>query len=234
MKEEFEYIAKGAAPDKAQKLVILLHGYGFNAYAMEKLADLVVAKVPQAQLIMPHAPESYDNPSVDEAGLLQVPQILRDETNMVDDPRQWFSIQGKTLPDYAKALSDLAVRMNDFIDKKRDEAGITDRDIAIMGFSMGGAVALYTAYLRADEVACVVGHSTVFGGGENLRTKPSTLFIYGGADEEFSVARYQDVIAALQSYGVDLSTHYIPDLSHRTSHESRLFTADFIARHISP
>ena len=60
--------ANGQAPDSA---VVLLHGYGRDASLMKKLADEVQARLPQALVLMPQAPEEYEACTSDEGHALR-------------------------------------------------------------------------------------------------------------------------------------------------------------------
>lgn len=229
----FEYITHGPLQGPANKLVVLFHGYGYDAAVMKVLAERIARQMPQAQIVMPHAPEKFDIPANQDGNMLKVPKQLFDKTGAPSLRRQWFSINGdlKILHD---RLAKLAPKVNAFIDNQRDMLGLGNKDIAIMGFSQGGGVALFSAYARPEPVGCVVGHSTIFVESAALKSKPPTLFVYGNADEEFSQSRYAQVIAAMRRYLPVLETRAVEGLTHKTSSESRKLTADFITRKLVP
>lgn len=229
VKQEFEYIAKAPSSGQPKKLVFLFHGYGLDARAMQKMADLLAEEIDDVLVIMPHAPERFRMPEIDD-NVLRVPQQLVGEDSVIETGRQWFDITGSNLMDYREPIYRLAAQLNTFIDDMRDEHGLADEDIAIMGFSQGGAVATYTAMLRDNPVASLVAHSTVFLGGESLNSIMPTLFIYGHADEEFKQHDYKEIIAHLKTYVPSLETQSFEDLTHKTSEESRRAAAAFIKK----
>lgn len=229
MKQEFEYIAKAPSSGQPKKLVFLFHGYGLDARAMQKMADILAEEIEDVLVIMPHAPERFRMPEADD-NVLRVPEQLIGEDSVLQYGRQWFDITGSDLTDYRDPLYNLAERLNAFIDGLRDEHNLGDEDIAIMGFSQGGAVAAYTAMLRDKPVASLVAHSTVFLGGDSLNSIMPTLFIYGEADEEFKKHTYQEIIAHLKSYVPALEVESFSDLTHKTSDESRRAAAAFIKK----
>ena len=124
--------------------------------------------------------------------------------------------------------------VNDFITEKRDHYGLQDKDIALMGFSQGGVVALYTAYHRAAPLACVVGHSTIFLAGTALQSAVPTLYLYGLEDEEFPPARYEEAARHILAHVPESRIEAVPGLRHTTNAKSRGIVADFIAAHFLP
>ena len=63
MKQEFEYIAKAPSSGQPKKLVFLFHGYGLDARAMQKMADILAEEIEDVLVIMPHAPERFRMPA---------------------------------------------------------------------------------------------------------------------------------------------------------------------------
>ena len=228
---EIAYKEISARPGRARYLVVLLHGLGTNAGFMNSLGVLVSEHCPDARVLMLEGIEPYAPPGQGEGNHFELPRFLRGTTG-ADNRRQWFTIDGDWQAMRTGVLR-AAGRVNSFLNAERDRMGIADRNIALMGFSQGGGVALVTAYSRPQTIACVVGHSTIFVDDPSFASRPETLFLYGDADEEFSTQRYAGVVANLQDYlqGA-LSVVAVPDLSHKTSAQTRAVTAEFIARHL--
>jgi phospholipase/carboxylesterase len=230
---KFSYLASGAPEGAAEKLVVLVHGYGRDASLMLKLADEISAWMPQARIIMPQAPELCDPPESDEGNMLAVPQIVRNGGQAQDgSQRQWFSLAGGR-EDIQEKLLNAAGDLNLFIDEQQARLKISDKNTAIMGFSQGGAVALATAFTRAAAVACAVGHSTFLPQAPEYATRPPVLYIYGTADEEFPQQGYYDHAQWMRAY-TDLKLKAVQGLTHRTSAESRGYIARYIADRLQP
>ncbi len=238
-KSSFDYISRKPQKGKAQKLVFLLHGYGKSADLMQKMADEVAKRLPQACIIMPHAPDFLQQPNNEDGNLLKIPDDVRldnDKDIASDLRRQWFSIAFQDKEAMRDEIIKVASKLNGFIDEKRDELGLSDGDIAVMGFSQGGGIALYSALLRDKEIGCLVGHSTIFVGDKGLKSKPPTLFLYGAADNEFTKDIqstqdfYQESARQLAMYLNDLTVKIIDGLTHKTNYKSRAVIADFIKK----
>lgn len=228
-----DFISKGPLQEPAAKLVVLCHGYGYNAAFMEKQADAILKEIPNALVIMPHAPEEL---STADDTALKVPQQVTDNRESLSgrERRQWFSIDGGDLQAiHARSIA-AAKKLNEFIDEKRDELGLQDTDIAMMGLSQGGNIAMNAAYLRENKVACVVGHSTLVQVSPDFNSAPPTYYIYGDNDEEFTKEFYQGVANMLKQNGYELEVTEVPGLSHKTSAESREFVAKYIKSKLNP
>jgi phospholipase/carboxylesterase len=234
MEQEFNFISRPPVQGPAKHLVVLLHGFGMDARMMEKMGDEIAALMPGAQIVMPHAPEKCDFPDSDDGNLLKVPKIFRDikKDSVPEIMRQWFGIRGD-ITAMAARIAAAAQRLNDFIDNQRDMLGLSDRQIAIAGFSQGGGMALYAGLSRPDPVGCVVAHSTPFYGMNGRHSRPSLLYLYGTADEEYNTGIYRRYAADLAAHIDDLEVIEIPGLSHRTSSKSRHDMAHYIARKLS-
>jgi phospholipase/carboxylesterase len=232
-RKEFNYIAHGGAR-RPKKLVLLFHGYGVDASIMEKMAQEVLAQMPDARVICPQAPDVMDLPAGDT--FLPPPEeALRPPPGLRSDlQREWFSI---ALPpeQIHRKLTQTAEALNRFIDAERDRLGLQDSDIALMGFSQGGAVALYTGCLRRPPPACVVGHSSLILNTSGFSSRPPVLAIYGGADPTFSEEVYRAfLLEPLAGYLKDLTVRKFDAVGHSTTAETRRLAASFMKQKLMP
>lgn len=232
--DAFDYVCRGKTVGQPRHLVILLHGYGRNAAAMEKMADEVELLLPEALIVMPQGPEICAVPEDDRGNLLKVPQVVRaDRLAARQDRRQWFAVDG-SVDDIHRRLAAVAEKLNIFIDNKRDLLGLKDSQIALMGFSQGGGQALYTALHRPQALGCVVAHSAPYFGLSNIVGKHPVLYLYGIEDEEFSLTHYQGSATRLAAHIDELYIEAVPGLSHKTSDQSRKIVARYIKEKLAP
>jgi phospholipase/carboxylesterase len=198
-------------------------------------AKEISAQIPDAKVVLPNAPEKLVLPKDNKNKVLPVPQILKNEDSKVDkyNLRQWFTLEGEW-PDVKQNIMKVVPRLNSFIDNQRDILGISNQDIAVLGFSQGGGVGLFATYSRDEPIGCIVAHSTVFMNDSTLKSKTPTYFIYGDKDEEFSQKQYSDIISHLQSYLGSVKTESVKGLKHKTNAESRQKSALFIKKHLAP
>lgn len=235
LSRKFNYLSLPPKSGTAKKLVVLIHGYGFNASFMRKQAEEIQKSVPDAMIIMPQAPELYE--PAGDGDVFEVPQQVTENKDGLkpDEMRQWFSFKGTDdYQDVHKRVNAVAQDMADFIDECQDGLNLADEDVAMMGFSQGGGVALYAAYRRKRPMACVVGHSTLVFAFDAVHTPKPTFFIYGDSDEEFSQKMYAEVIDRLQKFVPDFAVEKIKGLKHVTNAESRSKVAGYIKKKLDP
>lgn len=230
-----KYLEKRPVTGPVRKLAVLLHGYGRDASLMQKLADELALRVPAALVVMPQGAEPYEDPRHDADLALPVPEQLRG-----DDPdglqsaarRQWFSIRAATIDEMSVGLLRATQQINDFISVLLSEHDLQDADAGLMGFSQGGVLALYTAYRRPQALSCVVGHSALFMGGDDLCSCPPTMYLYGLDDEEFTPQRYEREAQNLLAYANKAHIQAVPGLRHTTNAQSRAIVADYMAGYL--
>jgi phospholipase/carboxylesterase len=232
-----DYLEFGpASGGPARRLVVLVHGYGVHAGYMKTLARDIMKEMPDALVVCPQAPHAMNLPKQGDAPPFPTPEeALNPRRGMPRSlQREWFSIALAPAQIHQKLL-ETAQAVNGFVDELRDRLGIQDKDVAMMGFSQGGAVAMYSAFTRGRDVGCVVAHSSLIIHTKDFKNKPPTLLVYGGEDKSFSQDRYRDhAIEPLEDYLSDFTAKKFEKLGHDTSAESRRATVDYIRKKLQP
>lgn len=186
--------ASGAKP---KQLVVLLHGLGADGDDLLGLAPILAQALPDAQFVAPNAPEACD---------------------MAPYGYQWFSLREWTYHTMLAGAEKAAPILNDFIDRQLLALGLNDENLALVGFSQGTMMALYTALRRPNCCAAVVGYSGMLLGVElldaELQSRPPVCLIHGDQD---MVVPYEMLEAAehgLSAAGLSVESHTAHGLAH--------------------
>jgi len=200
----------GGAP---KKLVLLLHGLGADGNDLIGLAPHWAGLLPHAVFVSPHAPFPCD---------------------MAPYGHQWFSLQDRTEASILSGVQLAHPIVDAFIDRLLQRFGLTEADLALVGFSQGTMMALFTALRRARPVAAVVGYSgALVGAGslaQELRSRPPVLLAHGDADDIVPVQASQAARAALQAAGVPVELHIRPGLPHGIDEQGLALGGQFLAK----
>ena len=189
---ELKFGRKGAAKGEAGALVVFLHGYGADCADLLGLADPLAPHLPDTAFLAPDAPEPCSgNPF----------------------GRQWFPIpwlDGSSEAAAAAGLESSSADLNAFLDARLEEAGLSPRSLALVGFSQGAMMSLHVAPRRSEAIAGIVAISGRLLRPELLATeavvKPPVLLVHGDADpvvpfEDMGKAGNALVGAGFETYG---------------------------------
>jgi dienelactone hydrolase len=101
----------------------------------------------------------------------------------------------------------------------RRYAGIDPRRIGLVGWSLGGGLAVGTAASGRGSFSALVGFSTGFfgggGGAGDLRDLPPTLLLSGGDKDAIPLSATRDLYDLIRSSGVPASLYVYRNGSHR-------------------
>lgn len=239
----FETLSAPQQPAKA--LIVMLHGIGQNTNDIRPAAAFMQAAMPYADIIMPLAPEKHFDRKNPERR----------------DGRAWMSFDKKgvrgtweLLKIYAKILTNSLGVLDDINRTVGDELkkrGLTGRNLALFGFSMGGGMAIMSGLSRKEKAAAVVSHSGMYYKYPWIQSRPSLKLIMGeddkyydaGANLEKFADTYRKFKSGFRQYtnyyhsstkerlasgGVEFEEHIIAGLSHEFNQESLAVAASFI------
>ena len=186
-----------ASGGAARSLVILLHGVGADGNDLIGLAPNFARALPDTAFISPNAPYPCD---------------------MAPMGYQWFSIQN---PDPALRLVEIhqtAEILNGFIDTQLAALGLKDDHLALVGFSQGTMMSLFTAPRREHACAGIMAYSGRMEGGADLaaeiRSRPPVMMVHGDQDELLPVTSMTDAAQRLRDNDIEVETHVRPGLGH--------------------
>jgi phospholipase/carboxylesterase len=185
-----------ASKAKPKQLVVLCHGLGADAFDLIDLAPSWQHACADALFASVHAPFQHDS----------------------GFGRQWWSVA-----DRSPALMEAGARtassyLHGFIDAELERLGLPREAYAMMGFSQGAMISLFTGLRRPVAPRAILALSGALIASERLSTdlanKAPVLIVHGEADETVPASRSHDAEAALIAAQVPVEAHYIPRLGH--------------------
>jgi len=181
----------------AKQLVVFLHGLGADGDDLIGLAPYFAEALPDAEFLSPHAPFRCD---------------------MAPMGRQWFSLQDRSAHAMLQGLATARPSLDDYLDAILASRDLTDADLALVGFSQGTMLGLFTALRRKKPIAALIGYSGLLAGtgrlSNEITARPPILLIHGDQDQVVSyhfMAQARDALTALQ---VPVTSLTRPGLGH--------------------
>jgi phospholipase/carboxylesterase len=216
MTRELKSQRKG--PQKADSVVVFLHGYGADGADLLGLADPLAPHLPGTAFYAPNAPE-----------------------RCVNNPMgyQWFPIpwMDGSSEEQAKASAAQSFQdINAFLDKVLADESIPADRLALVGFSQGTMMALAVAPQRDPEIAGVVGFSGRLIDPEKAveaRTKPPILLIHGDEDPVVPFDSMGIAGQALQNAGFTVYGHVMKGTGHGISPDGLSVALAFLKERFS-
>lgn len=186
-----------ASGNPPKQLVVLLHGRGADGNDLIGLAPMLAGDMPDALFLAPDAPDPCEGAPF---GL------------------QWFSLTDRSPENIAAGVRGVAPAIDAFLDHHLARHGLTDRDLALFGFSQGCMMALHVGLRRAGAPAAVLGYSGLLAAADSLAdeitVRPPVLLVHGEADEIVPHAALAIAETALRDAGVTVEAVSRPGLGH--------------------
>jgi len=198
---------------KPSRLVILLHGLGADGNDLIGLAPYWAPLLPDAEFLSPNAPFPCD---------------------MAPYGYQWMSVRDAN-PDARLAGARTAAAILDaFIDDALKERGLSEAELALVGFSQGTMMSLFVGPRRERPLAGIVGFSgrliapAILKG--ELRSRPPILLVHGTEDPLVPYDSMGEAELALSDAGVPVETLACPGVGHGIDGEGLRRGGEFLHR----
>ena len=194
-------------------IVLLLHGYGSSGADLITLAPHWQRDLPDALFLAPNAPQRL---------------------SYLSSGYQWWPLSSFTPQALASGAASAAAAINAFIERKLHQYGLTEANLAIVGFSQGTMMAFHVGLRRPRPVAAIVGYSGMLTGGHELShlpiTRPPVLLVHGSADPVVPVAALHAAKAQLEHLGVDVTAHISLGVGHSVDPAGLRMGGEFVVR----
>ena len=192
-----------------KQIVLLLHGYGSNGADLIALASQWQHVLPDALFLAPDAPQRCGGWGY-----------------------QWWPLDAYSPQALAAGAKSAAPAVDAFIDRKLAQYGLSEANLALIGFSPGTMMALHVGLRRSAQIAGIVGYSGALTGASDLarevRNKPPILLVHGAADQIVPVAAVHAAERALKPLGIDVRTHISPGVGHSVDPAGLRLGAEFL------
>ena len=185
-----------ASKAKPKQLVVLCHGLGADAFDLIDLAPSWAQACPDAIFASVHAPFPHDS----------------------GFGRQWWSVADRSPPVTEAGVRSAAPFLHGFLDAELARLELPRDAYAIMGFSQGAMISLFTGLRRATAPRAILAFSGALIAPESLpnvmANRAAVLLVHGQADDVVPVSCSHDAEAVLKAAEVPVDAHYIPRLGH--------------------
>ncbi len=197
----------------AKKIVLLLHGFGSSGSDMIALAPHWQDVLPDTLFLAPHAPQ---------------------RCGMMSAGYQWWGLTGFAPSALAAGAASAATAIDAFIDRKLNQYGLTEADLALVGFSQGTMMALHVGLRRRQAVAAIVGYSGMLTGMLELShldlPKPPVMLVHGSADPVVPIAAMHQAESELKRLDIQVTAHVSYDVAHSVDPVGLRLGRDFVAK----
>jgi len=195
-----------------KQIVLLLHGYGSSGTDLISLAPHWQDAMPDTLFLAPHAPQ---------------------RCGAMASGYQWWGLSSFDPAGLAAGAASAAPAIDAFIDRKLDQYGLTEADLALVGFSQGTMMALHIGLRRPRAVAAIVGYSGMLTQSGDLSgrdfSKPPVLLVHGSADPVVPISALHSAESDLKRLGVTVTTHVSDGLAHSVDPVGLQLGRDFVA-----
>ena len=191
-----------AAGGPPLQLVVICHGLGANGDNLIPLAPALARALPHALFVAPHAPEACDLVTPEE-GL---------------HARQWFSLRDWRPEAMAAGVRRARPVLDQFLDEMLVTHNIAPSDYALIGFSQGAMMSLFTGLRRQTPPRAILAYAGILLDparlAEEILGRPPVLLVHGDADNVVSVEFSRMAAEVLKRQHVPVELLIEPGLGH--------------------
>lgn len=196
-----------------EQLIIMLHGYGSNAYDLITLTPELAEYLPHAHFISPNAPFPFEGGG---------------------PAYQWFSLarrDDKFMTQGARVAEKI---LNNFIDEQIAKYNLAPSQVALLGFSQGTMMSLHTALRRKTSIRAVLGYSGMLLSAHLLKdelvSRPDIMLIHGVEDQVLPASLADAAASTLKSLDINCQSLLRPKLGHGIDEQGIVNGGNFLKK----
>jgi len=205
---------------RASRLVVFLHGYGADGNDLIEIGRAWQKAMPEAAFVSPHAPEPC---------------------GMAPVGRQWFALTMRDPRERWTGVNKAAPALNAFLDAELARRDLTDRALALVGFSQGTMMALHVGLRRKQPPAAILGYSglLVLPGDEpaaiaaEITGHPPILLIHGDSDDLIPAEALFQSAQGLAALDIPVEWHLSQGVGHGIDGEGLRHGGEFLIRRLA-
>jgi phospholipase/carboxylesterase len=202
-----------ASGGRPKQLVVLLHGYGSNGEDLIGLAPFFAQALPEAEFLSPNAPFPCELSSF---GF------------------QWFGLEDRSPEMKLGGVRVAAQILEPFLDAELAKRGLSDGELALVGFSQGTMMSLHVGPRRSDRIGGILGFSGALIAPQllaaEIRSKPPVFLVHGTADQVVPFGALAQAQQALRDAGIPVEAESRPGLTHSIDQVGAQLGALFLRR----
>lgn len=181
---------------KPKKLVVFFHGYGSNGDDLLSLASSWAPLMPDVEFIAPHGPDVCESYALGY---------------------QWFSLKEFTTSHVTAGLLAIRPLLKNYLITLLKDRDLTPQDLALVGFSQGGMVALDMLFVL-EGLEGIISYSggfyPPFPEKPLLSPYPQVLLVHGKNDTIVPYAHFLEAQHQLEHRGLYAQTLTSEHLGH--------------------
>jgi len=196
---------------KTKKLVVLCHGYGSNGQDLLSLAHYWADLLPEVEFLAPNGPEVWET---EASGY------------------QWFSLKEFTPAYIRKGLKVAHLHLQTYLQEVMAERHLTPKDLALVGFSQGGMIALDMMFVIKElrGLICYSGGFFPPSTFSQLESYPEVFLVHGDADPVVPYEVFLESQRKLKKMGIHSQTLTCSHLGHSINEEGIKAGGKFLAK----
>lgn len=201
-------------PARAMQLIVLLHGVGSHAAAMQPLGLAFARTFPQAFVVALDAPHPFDAAMI--------------------DGRQWFSVKDVSEENRPQRVFDALPALETTVRAWQQRSGVSTEGTALVGFSQGAIMALAAAAQPEPVASRIIAIAGRFASlpEEPLHENTTVHLLHGKEDPVMPYRHAIEGALRLKSLGADFTAHVLPFIGHELHPDLVELAVEQLEQHI--